>query len=121
MKNADVFIIDTIGILTQIYAYADIGYVGGAFKTGLHNILEPATYGTPVVIGPKYSKFQEAKDLVALGSCLVVNNTEELSATFNRLITDADYRNELGIKNLEFVLKNKNATKVIMDFIERNI
>ncbi len=121
LKNADVFIIDTIGILTQIYAYADIGYVGGAFKTGLHNILEPATYGTPVVIGPKYSKFQEAKDLVALGSCLVVNNTEELSATFNRLITDADYRNELGIKNLEFVLKNKNATKVIMDFIERNI
>ncbi len=121
LKNADVFIIDTIGILTQIYAYADIGYVGGAFKTGLHNILEPATYGTPVVIGPKYSKFQEAKDLVALGSGLVVNNTEELSATVNRLITDADYRNELGIKNLEFVLKNKNATKVIMDFIERNI
>ncbi|RRA92041.1 3-deoxy-D-manno-octulosonic acid transferase [Paenimyroides viscosum] len=121
LKNADVFIIDTIGILTQIYAYADIGYVGGAFKTGLHNILEPATYGTPVVIGPKYSKFQEAKDLVALGSCLVVHNTEELSITFNRLITDADYRNELGIKNLEFVLKNKNATKVIMDFIERNI
>jgi len=121
LKNADVFIIDTIGILTQIYAYADIAYVGGAFKTGLHNILEPATYGTPVVIGPKYSKFQEAKDLVALGSCLVVNNTEELSVTFNRLITDAVYRNELGIKNREFVLKNKNATKVIMDFIERSI
>jgi len=121
LKNADVFIIDTIGILTQIYAYADIAYVGGAFKTGLHNILEPATYGAPVVIGPKYSKFQEAKDLVALESCLVVNNTEELSATFNRLIADADYRNELGTKNREFVLKNKNATKVIMDFIERNI
>ena len=121
LKNADVFIIDTIGILTQIYAYADIAYVGGAFKTGLHNILEPATYGTSVVIGPKYSKFQEAKDLVALGSCLVVNNTEELSKTFNRLITDADYRNELGTKNREFILKNKNATKVIMDFIERSI
>ncbi|WP_190304103.1 3-deoxy-D-manno-octulosonic acid transferase [Paenimyroides baculatum] len=118
LKDADVFIIDTIGILTQIYAYADIAYVGGAFKTGLHNILEPATYGTPVVIGPKYSKFQEAKDLVALGSCIVVNNTEELSATFNRLIADADYRNELGTKNREFVLKNKNATKVIMDLLE---
>lgn len=121
LKDADVFVIDTIGILTQIYAYADIAYVGGGFKTGLHNILEPATYGTPVVIGPNYSKFQEAKDLVALGSCLVVNNTEELSSTFNRLISDADYRNELGTKNKEFVLKNKNATKVIMDFIERNI
>jgi len=121
LKNADVFIIDTIGILTQIYAYADIAYVGGAFKTGLHNILEPATYGTPVVIGPKYSKFQEAKDLVALGSCLVVHNTEELSITFNRLIADADYRKELGSKNRDFILQNKNTTKVVMDFIERNI
>lgn len=121
LKHVDVFIIDTIGILTQIYAYADIAYVGGAFKTGLHNILEPATYGTPVVIGPKYSKFQEAKDLVTLGSCIVVNNTEELSATFNRLISDDNYRNELGTKNREFVLKNKDATKVIMDFIGKTI
>lgn len=118
--TADVFIIDTIGILTQIYAYADIAYVGGGFKTGLHNILEPATYGIPVVIGPNYSKFQEAKDLVALGSCLVVNDTLQLSATFNRLISDVSYRNELGEKNRDFVLKNKNATKIIIDFIERN-
>lgn len=121
LKNTDVFIIDTIGILTQIYAYADIAYVGGGFKTGLHNILEPATYGTPVVIGPNYSKFQEAKDLVALGSCLVVNNKEELSATFKRLISDDNYRKELGTKNQEFILKNKNATKIVMEFIERNI
>ena len=120
LKTADVFIIDTIGILTQIYAYADIAYVGGAFKTGLHNILEPATYGTPVVIGPKYEKFQEAKDLVALGSCLVVHNTEELTTTFNKLIQDKTYRNELGTKNRDFVLQNKNATNVVMDFIERN-
>lgn len=120
LKDADVFVIDTIGILTQIYAYADIAYVGGGFKTGLHNILEPATYGTPVVIGPKYSKFQEAKDLVALGSCIVINDTKELTTTFNRLISDLNYRKELGQKNREFVLKNKNATKVIMDFIERN-
>nr|WP_319800352.1 glycosyltransferase N-terminal domain-containing protein [Flavobacterium sp. N2155] len=121
LKDADVFIIDTIGILTQIYTYADIAYVGGGFKTGLHNILEPATYGTPVVIGPNYSKFQEAKDLVALGSCLVVNNKEELSATFKRLISDDYYRKELGQKNQEFILKNKNATKIVMEFIERNI
>jgi len=117
LASADVFVIDTIGILTQIYAYADIAYVGGAFKTGLHNILEPATYGIPVVIGPKYSKFQEAKDLVALGSCLVVNNTEELASTFNKLIEDKNYRNELGAKNKAFVLENKNATQVVMDFI----
>lgn len=119
LTSADVFIIDTVGILTQIYAYADIAYVGGAFKTGLHNILEPATYGTPVVIGPKYAKFQEAKDLVALGSCLVVNTTKELTSTFNRLIEDENYRNELGEKNRAFILNNKNATKVVMDYIQK--
>ncbi len=121
LKNADVFIIDIIGILTQIYAYADIAYVGGGFKTGLHNILEPATYGTLVIIGPNYSKFQEAEDLVALGGCLVVNDTDELTYTFDRLVTDINYINELGTKNREFVLKNKNATKVVMDFIEKTI
>lgn len=121
LANADVFIIDTIGILTQIYAYADIAYVGGGFRTGLHNILEPATYGTAVVIGPKYTKFQEAKVLVALGSCLVVNNTEELTSTFDHLIENESYRNELGNKNKEFVLQNKNATKVVMDFINGDL
>lgn len=121
LANADVFIIDTIGILTQIYAYADIAYVGGGFRTGLHNILEPATYGTAVVIGPKYTKFQEAKDLVALGSCLVVNNTEELTSTFDHLIENESYRKELGKKNKEFVLQNKNATKVVMDFIKSDL
>jgi len=119
LPNADVFVIDTIGILTQIYAYADIAYVGGAFRTGLHNILEPATYGTPVIIGPEYEKFQEAKDLVALGSCLVVNNPVELTHTFNQLIADVIYRKDLGKKNRDFILKNKNATKVVMDFIEK--
>lgn len=121
LANADVFIIDTIGILTQIYAYADIAYVGGGFRTGLHNILEPATYGTAVVIGPKYTKFQEAKDLVALGSCLVVDNTEELTSTFDHLIENESNRNELGKKNREFVLQNKNATKVVMDFIKSDL
>src|SRR5690606_18461421 len=120
LSTADVFIIDTIGILTQVYAYADIAYVGGAFRTGLHNILEPVTYGVPVVIGPKYEKFQEANDLVSLGSCLVVNNIEELSNTFNELIKNTSLRKNLGSKNKDFVLKNKNATKIVMDFIEKN-
>lgn len=119
LTSADVFVIDTIGILTQIYAYADIAYVGGAFKTGLHNILEPATYGTPVVIGPKYAKFQEAKDLVALGSCLVVHHTEELASTFNHLIENETYRNELGKKNRTFVLQNKEATQIVMNYINK--
>jgi len=113
IAGADVFIIDTIGILTSIYAYADVAYVGGGFKTGLHNILEPATYGVPVIIGPEYEKFQEAKDLVALGSCLVIHDGEELSEVLIQL-ENAVFRKELGSRNSAFVLQNKNATQVIM-------
>lgn len=113
IAGADVFIIDTIGILTSVYAYADVAYVGGGFKTGLHNILEPATYGVPVIIGPEYEKFQEAKDLVALGSCLVIHDGEELSEVLIQL-ENADFRKELGSRNSAFVLQNKNATQVIM-------
>lgn len=114
--EADVFIIDTIGILTSIYAYADIAYVGGGFKTGLHNILEPATFGIPVIIGPKYAKFQEAKDLVKLGSCLVVNNTQEFSQILLKL-KDNSFRKELGSINKAFILQNKNATQVVMESV----
>lgn len=114
--EADVFIIDTIGILTSIYAYADIAYVGGGFKTGLHNILEPATFGIPVIIGPKYGKFQEAKDLVKLGSCLVVNNTQEFSQILLKL-RDNSFRKELGSINKAFILQNKNATQVVMESV----
>ena len=71
-----IFIIDTIGLLTKIYAYADTAYVGGAFKTGLHNIIEPAVFGIPIVIGPKFSKFKEALDLVEAKGCIAVKNQE---------------------------------------------
>lgn len=116
VADADVFIIDTIGILTSIYAYADIAYVGGGFKTGLHNILEPATFGIPVIIGPEYGKFQEAKDLVELGGCLVVHNTQELSQILLKL-RDTSFRKELGSINKAFVLQNKNATQVVMQCV----
>ncbi len=119
LAAADVFIIDTIGLLTQIYAYADIAYVGGGFKTGLHNILEPATYGIPVIIGPEYEKFQEAKDLIALGSCLVVHNARELSDTLNELAANEILRSTLGKKSKEFIKQNKNATQEVMGFVKK--
>ena len=121
LKDAEILIIDTIGLLTQIYAYADIAYVGGAFRTGLHNILEPATYGIPVVIGPKYTKFQEANDLVALGSCLVVHTAEELAKTLDHLFQNTSMRLELGTLNKNFVLANKNATQIVMKYVAASI
>jgi len=79
LKEYQVFIIDTIGILTKIYSAADTAYVGGGLKTGLHNILEPAIFGVPIVIGNKYDKFKEALDLVALKGVISIENQEEFT------------------------------------------
>lgn len=120
MKNKnlaefDVFIIDTIGILTKIYSYADIAYVGGGFGTsGLHNILEPATFGIPIIIGPNFQKFSEAVALVNMGGCISVKSKKELEETLDFLIQNDDERFEKGHISKTFVEMNKNATEVIL-------
>lgn len=115
LADYDVFIIDTIGILTKIYSYADIGYVGGGFGTsGLHNILEPATFGIPIVIGPNFQKFSEAVALVNMGGCISVKNKKELEETLSLLIQNDDERFEKGHIASTFVQMNKNATEVIL-------
>ena len=83
----DVFIIDTIGILTKIYSYADIAYVGGGFgNPGVHNLLEPATFGVPIVIGPNYTHFAEATALVNIEGCLSITNQSELNQALDVLL-----------------------------------
>lgn len=111
----EVFIIDTIGILTKIYSHADIAYVGGGFgHPGVHNILEPATFGIPIVIGPNYSHFAEATDLVNLKGCISIKNQEELNFNFQNLIEDKKTRRERGTICANFVQKNKGATHQII-------
>lgn len=115
LADYDIFIIDTIGILTKIYSYADIAYVGGGFGTsGLHNILEPATFGIPIVIGPNYQKFSEAVALVNMGGCISVKNKKELEETLSLLIQNEDERFEKGHISSTFVQMNKNATEIIL-------
>ena len=115
MAYYDVFIIDTIGILTKIYSYADIAYVGGGFgHPGVHNILEPATFGIPIVIGPNYSHFAEAIDLVRLGGCISISNTEQLNAILNELIVDSESRKCKGSISKNFVQNNAGAVARIM-------
>tara|TARA_R110002126_G_scaffold97803_1_gene227562 strand:+ start:23486 stop:24757 length:1272 start_codon:yes stop_codon:yes gene_type:complete len=121
LKEYQVFIIDTIGILTKIYAAADVAYVGGGLKTGLHNILEPATFGIPVVIGNKYNKFQEAIDLVKIGGCISIGNQEEFSANFINLKNDENYRNLTGIINKKYIEDNLGATKLIMNYLKTQL
>ena len=118
LSNSNVFIIDTIGILTKIYSYADIAYVGGGFgNPGVHNILEPATFGVPVVIGPNYSHFAEAKALVNMEGCLSIQNQIQLNEAFNLLLHNEDERLEKGHICSTFVQMNKGATKTIMEYI----
>lgn len=118
LAEFDVFIIDTIGILTKIYSYADIAYVGGGFgNPGVHNILEPATFGVPIVIGPNFSHFAEATDLVHLEGCISISNGDELSQTFRILITNDTIRSKKGIICRNFVNTNKGATTIIAENI----
>jgi len=121
LSEFTVLIIDTIGLLTKIYSYADVAYVGGGFKTGLHNILEPAAYGIPIVIGPEYGKFKEALDLVELQGCISINNQLTFSSIFRRLKNDIHFRNETGKINDIYIKKNKGATAQIMQYINTQL
>ncbi len=118
LEDFQVFIIDTIGILTKIYSYADIAYVGGGFgNPGVHNILEPATFGVPIVIGPNYSHFAEATALVHQEGCISITNQNELNEAFDNLIFNEDIRHEKGHICSTFVQMNKGATEVILKHI----
>lgn len=118
LSNYNVFIIDTIGILTKIYSYADIAYVGGGFgNPGVHNILEPATFGIPVIIGPNYSHFAEATALVNMEGCMSIQNQTQLNEAFDLLLHNEDERLEKGHICSTFVQMNKGATQTIMNHI----
>jgi len=118
LSEYDVFIIDTIGILTKIYSYADIAYVGGGFgQPGVHNILEPATFGVPIIIGPNYNHFGEAIALVHMQGCLSISTMEELNETLETLIQNEDIRHEKGHICGAFVEMNTGATEKILSYI----
>lgn len=120
LAEFDVFIIDTIGILTKIYSYGDIAYVGGGFgNPGVHNILEPATFGLPIVIGPNYSHFAEATALVHLGGCVSITNQEELNDTFTNLVLNEVIRIEKGHICNTFVQMNKGATTIVLNHLKK--
>ena len=121
LSEYSVFIIDTIGILTKIYAAADVAYVGGGLKTGLHNILEPATFGIPIVIGNKYDKFKEAIDLVDLKGCISIHNQDEFSSVFMKLKSDEDYRKLTGKINQKYIQENLGATKIIINYLKTQL
>jgi 3-deoxy-D-manno-octulosonic-acid transferase len=121
ITNAEVLIVDTIGLLTKIYSYADVAYIGGGFATGLHNVLEPAAFGLPVIIGPQFDKFKEAVDLVQNKGCVVVHDDLEFKKTVDTLFLDSFYRREKGQIAGDYILNNIGATSMIMKYVSDKI
>jgi len=119
LADFDVIIIDTIGILTKIYASVDVAYVGGGLKTGLHNILEPATFGIPVVIGNKFDKFKEAVDLVNLKGCITIRNQNEFSSIFTKLKKEEDFRKSTGNINKKYIQEHLGSSQKIINYLKK--
>ena len=120
-QDAQVLIIDSIGMLTKIYSYASIAYVGGGFGVGIHNILEPATFGIPILIGPNYQKFNEATALIDLGACKVIHTSGEFKTEIKALFNNDSERINKGKIASEYIVNNTGATRQIMSYINKII
>ncbi len=119
--DTQILIIDSIGMLTKIYSYADIAYVGGGFGIGIHNILEPASFGVPILIGPVHQKFNEAQELIALGACKVIAQFDTFNSELKNLFNNPKLCESKGAISKAYILKNKGATKKIFKYIIETI
>jgi len=117
LADVKVLVIDTIGVLSSAYRYGEMAYIGGGFGVGIHNTLEAATYGLPVVFGPNYLKFQEAVDLIAEHAAFSIENQAELNAQLSTFLTDADALSLSSQAAASYVKDNTGATDLILSLI----
>ena len=116
LKEQHVLIVDTIGILADLYKYADAAYVGGSFKQGIHNVMEPAVYGIPVLYGPHHKNSFEAVQLNQAGGGIVVTNHDEITQVLSDLIDDSQKTDEAGRKAEEYTRQHCGATDKLAAF-----
>lgn len=114
LLQSDILIIDCLGILSSIYRYGQLAYIGGGFGVGIHNILEAATYSMPVVFGPNYQKFKEARDLVELGGAVSVSQKCGLYDLLDKYVNSEGARSEKGKVCGDYVKKNLGATHKVV-------
>jgi 3-deoxy-D-manno-octulosonic-acid transferase len=118
-SKSNLLIVDSIGLLSTIYSYADIAYVGGGMSTrGLHNTMEPAVFKIPIIIGKNYQNFNEAKDLVKAGGILSVKSTNDFNKKIDLLLSNKKKREELGEINYNYIKLNSGATKKVLNKIK---
>jgi 3-deoxy-D-manno-octulosonic-acid transferase len=115
--NARTLLVDRMGWLSRSYKYADIAYVGGGFGTGIHNLLEAAAWGKPVVFGPNHARFAEAQGLVDAGGGFCVRNSDELRNVLERLLTDRTALDHASAAALRYVQERKGATARILEHL----
>ncbi|MBQ6869603.1 MAG: 3-deoxy-D-manno-octulosonic acid transferase [Alistipes sp.] len=115
IADKQILILDTIGMLSSVYGYADFSYIGGGFGVGIHNTLEAATFGLPIAFGPNYHKFKEARDMIALGGATSVSNYEELSAWFAPLRDDEQHLKRVSQISKDYTTKNQGATDIFFE------
>ena len=110
VQTANCLVVDTIGLLSSIYRYGHVAYIGGGFGVGIHNTLEAAVWNVPVVFGPMYEKFREARDLIAIGGAFSIPDSETLEEKLDALLKDE----KAGVIAGEYVKQNTGATKLIL-------
>jgi 3-deoxy-D-manno-octulosonic-acid transferase len=121
VMNSHVLIVDTIGLLSSVYRYANLAYIGGGFGVGIHNTLEAATFGMPIVFGPNYLKFNEATAMVKLGVAHSVNDYQGLKTILDRYLSDAGKREQVALSCIQFTQQNLGATQIIINKVFNNI
>ena len=117
---SDHLIIDNIGMLSKLYHYSTIAYVGGGFNKGIHNTIEAAVYGNPVLFGPNYKKFKEAIGLIENGGGICITSSNELSTILQKFLSDKTALELSSNNSFDFVKQNKGATEKILHYIEAN-
>lgn len=114
IKGKSCLIVDSFGLLSSIYRYGDLAYIGGGFGAGIHNVLEAAVYGIPVIFGPKYHKFKEARDLLQVGGAFSITDEKSFESKMEELSTYHDLLEAAGSAAGDFVKSNIGATNKII-------
>ncbi|MCJ8208784.1 3-deoxy-D-manno-octulosonic acid transferase [Mucilaginibacter sp. RS28] len=118
ISNLRVLVIDNIGMLSSLYQYGEVAYIGGGFGAGIHNTLEAAAFGLPVMFGPNYQRFKEARDIIELKAGINISNTQELDSAADLLLCDGEYRQFASGKIRTYVESNTGATEKIINAIQ---
>jgi len=117
LNTIGVILIDSIGLLSSLYAYADLAFVGGGFGKGIHNILEPAAHGLPVIFGTNWTKFREAESLIDIGAAFPVNDLESFSSLVKILCSDSNFRWESGNLAVSYMKSQMGSSDLIIRYL----